>query len=65
MVPATQSQASVETQLVSKICCFQLVELLYGRLPAATLSSLESAINTAYCRGSAKTGKEMTQAVTK
>ena len=58
-------QSSLESQLVSKICCFQFVEVLYTRLPPGALNNLESMINMAYCRGQAKTGKEMTQTVTK
>ena len=58
-------QSSLEPQLVSKLCCFQFMELLYTRLPSGALSSPESKINKAYCKGNPKTGKEMTQAVTK
>ena len=48
-----------------KLCCFQFIEVLYTQLTAGALSSPESKINKTYCKGNAKTGKEMTQAVTK
>ena len=41
------------------------MEVLYTRLPSGALSSPDSKINKAYCKGNAKTGKELTQAVTK
>ena len=48
-----------------KLCCFSFMEVLYTRLPSGALSSPDSKINRAYCKGNTKTGKEMTQAVTK
>ena len=54
-----------ESQLVSKLCCFELIEIMYSRLTKEDLNSSQSVINNAYCGGSVKTGKEMTQAVTK
>ncbi|XP_022110985.1 DNA-dependent protein kinase catalytic subunit-like isoform X2 [Acanthaster planci] len=53
-----------QNQLVSKTCCFQLVELMYSRLVKEDLFSMDSAINKAYTND-VKTGKEMTQALTK
>ena len=57
----------LETQLVSKMCAFALVGLLYQRLPAVAVSSPDSSINKIFCKtaGAVKTGKELTQAVTK
>lgn len=48
-----------------KLCCFNFMEVVYTRLPSGALSSPDSMINKAYYRGTVKTGKEMTQAVTK
>ena len=59
------SNAVLETQLISKMCAFALVGLLYQRLPAVALSSPDSSINKTYCKTGVKTGKELTQAVTK
>lgn len=50
---------------MTKICCFQFIEVLYSRLPSGALSSSESKINSVYCKGQPKTGKELTQAATK
>ena len=41
------------------------MEILYFCLPASTLSSIDSKINAQYCKGEPKTGKELTQSVTK
>ena len=60
------SNTVLENQLISKMCAFALVGLLYQRLPAVALSSPESSINKTFCKTAAvKTGKELTQAVTK
>ncbi|PIK41530.1 putative DNA-dependent protein kinase catalytic subunit [Apostichopus japonicus] len=59
------SEAVFAHQLVSKICCFELIELLYTRLGKDQLNSTTSVINSAYCMGDCKTGKEMTQGITK
>ena len=59
------TDSALEGQLVRKLCCFQFIEVLYLRLSSSLLSSVESNVNTAYCQGSPKTGKELTQAVTK
>ncbi|XP_065898419.1 DNA-dependent protein kinase catalytic subunit-like isoform X2 [Dysidea avara] len=59
------STTALETQLVSKLCSFALVGLLYRRLPATAVSSPESMINKTFCKGAVKTGKELTQAATK
>ena len=48
-----------------KLCSFNFMEVLYTRLSSGALSSPDSKINRAYCKGIVKTGKEMTQAVTK
>ena len=53
-----------ESQLVSKLCCFELLAVLYGRLEKTDLNSVESRITKAYC-SEVKTGKELTMAITK
>ncbi|XP_072042849.1 DNA-dependent protein kinase catalytic subunit-like [Amphiura filiformis] len=58
-------EMAFESQLVSKMCCFQLLEIMYSRLTKEDLNSPQSDINKAYCDGSVKDGKEMTRAVTK
>lgn len=56
----------LETQLISKMCAFALVGLLYQRLPVVAVSSPDSSINKTFCKTTGvKTGKELTQAVTK
>ncbi|XP_064600499.1 DNA-dependent protein kinase catalytic subunit-like [Liolophura sinensis] len=54
-----------ESQLINKLCCFQLLELLYSRLSREEVNSKTSSINNKYCKGKVDSGKEMTQAVTK
>ena len=68
VVPCQQaaSNAVLEAQLVSKMGAFALVGLLYQRLPAVALSSPDSSINKTFCKSAGvKTGKELTQAMTK
>ncbi|XP_064405997.1 DNA-dependent protein kinase catalytic subunit-like isoform X2 [Halichondria panicea] len=65
VVEATLSRSDTESYLTTKLCCFQLLEVLYSRLPGGALTSPGGSINNAYCKGSAKSGKELTQAITK
>ncbi|KAL8588517.1 hypothetical protein ACOMHN_043866 [Nucella lapillus] len=58
-------QSVVESQLTSKICCFQLLEVMYSRLSREEVNSPSSIINRKVCFGSPETGKEMTQKITK
>ena len=58
------SESVFESQLVSKLCCFELLAVLYARLEKTDLNSMESRINKAYCT-QVKTGKELTMAITK
>ncbi|CAB4005561.1 DNA-dependent kinase catalytic subunit-like [Paramuricea clavata] len=58
------SESVFESQLVSKLCCFELLAVLYGRLEKTDLNSVESRITKAYC-SEVKTGKELTMAITK
>lgn len=60
----TPPQTGMELQLVLKLCCFQLMEVLYSRISSTALSNPENSIIKAFCR-QPKTGKELTQAITK
>ncbi|XP_067044034.1 DNA-dependent protein kinase catalytic subunit-like isoform X2 [Acropora muricata] len=62
---AKTSDPSLESQVTSKLCCFELVEIMYSRLSKSELNTPESTINRAYVAGEVKTGKEMTMAITK
>ena len=62
---AVYTQNTLESQLVSKLCSFQFLEVLFSRLSLALVGSMDSRINQQYCKGDPKTGKELTQAVTK
>ncbi len=57
-------EAALETQIVSKMCCLQLVELMYSRLHQSELKGLDSRINSVYCGGKPVDGKELTKTVT-
>lgn len=55
----------METQVVTKLCCYQLVEVMFVRLSRDEVCSKNSLINNAYCNNKAESGKEMAQSVTK
>lgn len=59
------SDANFESQVISKSCCFELVEVLYSQFSKSELNTPESSINKAYVGGEVKTGKELTMAITK
>ncbi|KAK3728488.1 hypothetical protein QZH41_002349 [Actinostola sp. cb2023] len=60
------SDPMFENQIISKLCCFKLIEVLYTRLNKNDLNSPQSPINKAYCDAvQIKTGKELTMAITK
>ena len=59
------SEAAIETQLVSRMCCYELVEVMFVRLSRDDVCSKNSQINAAYCGHKAASGKEMAQTVTK
>ncbi|KAI6646753.1 DNA-dependent protein kinase catalytic subunit [Oopsacas minuta] len=63
--PCRQSDPHFQSQLISKLCAFEFIEKLYIRLPCNDLSSMDSKLNTLYCNGTPKNGKELTQAATK
>lgn len=54
-----------ENQLVSKICYFELIEVLYSRLSKDDLNSKDSALNREYRHGNVEKGNEMSTALTK
>ena len=58
-------QALLESQLTSKVGCFQLLEVMYSRLSREEVNSPQSLINRKVCFGNPDTGKEMTQKITK
>ena len=57
--------SEIEGQTTSKLGCFELLEVMYSRLSKEEVNSKNSKINDVYCKGSADSGKEMTQAITK
>lgn len=59
------SEAAFEVQLLKKIGCFKLMELLYSRLPKEEVYSKESRINQAYCRSDRTEGNELSKALIK
>ena len=56
-------QSSV-TQMVSKLCCLLLMEVMYSRLDQSELKGMDSRINSIYCDGNPKDGKELTKTIT-
>ena len=58
-------QSHLESQLMSKTCCFQLLEVLYSQLSKEELNTKDSIINQTYCGGQVQTGKELTMKITK
>ncbi|XP_033121520.1 DNA-dependent protein kinase catalytic subunit-like [Anneissia japonica] len=58
-------EATFEVQLVSKICSFQLVEIMYSRLTKEELRSPGSEINRAFCELADNKGDELTKAISK
>ncbi|XP_037550083.1 DNA-dependent protein kinase catalytic subunit [Nematolebias whitei] len=59
------SEAAFEVQLLKKIGCFKLMELLYARLPKEEVYSKESRINQVYCRSDRTEGNELSKALIK
>ncbi|KAM6971354.1 DNA-dependent protein kinase catalytic subunit isoform 1-T1 [Tautogolabrus adspersus] len=58
-------ESAFETQLLKKIGCFKLMELLYSRLPKEEVYSKESRINQAYCRCEKTEGNELSKMLIK
>lgn len=62
----TLQGSGLENQLTSKLCCFQLLELMYGRLTKEEVFGKSSVINKKFCEVKSvnvDTGKEMTQVI--
>ena len=65
-----QGDSAAVDALSSKICCFDIVQLLYARLDTKDLNTTSSTINDAYYDSvvagrAAKSGKELTQGLVK
>ncbi|KAK2178224.1 hypothetical protein NP493_553g02014 [Ridgeia piscesae] len=58
-------QPRSEMLQVSRLCSFQLMEMLYGRLSKNQVSSKESKVNEVFCQGHVEKGNELTTAITK
>ncbi len=50
---------------MSKLCCFEMLEIMYSRLHKDDVNSKNSKINSVYCGRAVDSGKEMTTTVTK
>lgn len=62
----TLQGSGLENQLTSKLCSFQLLELMYGRLSKEEVFGKSSMINRKFCEVKSvnmDTGKEMTQVI--
>lgn len=62
----TLQGSGLENQLTSKLCSFQLLELMYGRLSKEEVFGKSSVINKKFCEVKSvnvDTGKEMTQVI--
>ncbi|KAK3580733.1 hypothetical protein CHS0354_005741 [Potamilus streckersoni] len=64
-VKMSKTESVLEGQLTSRLCCFQLLEVLYTRLSKEELTGNDSAVNKAFCDGTVQTGKELTQYISK
>lgn len=61
-----QSVESVfESQIMMKIGCYKLLEVLYSRLPKEEVYSKNSAINQAFCGTGSAEGKELSKKLLK
>ncbi|XP_078611931.1 DNA-dependent protein kinase catalytic subunit-like isoform X2 [Branchiostoma floridae x Branchiostoma japonicum] len=64
--PQTKAgEASLCTQLTNKLCCYQLLETMYSRLPKEDVNTPPSRIVRAYKGQEVKVGNELTTAITK
>ncbi|TWW70550.1 DNA-dependent protein kinase catalytic subunit [Takifugu flavidus] len=57
--------AEFEVQILKKIGCYKLMELMYSRLPKEEVYSKESCINRAYCRTDTAEGNELSKSLIK
>ncbi|ELU11183.1 hypothetical protein CAPTEDRAFT_224273 [Capitella teleta] len=64
--PTKAPEHAFEAQLTSKIGCFELLEVMYSRLPNTDVNSKDSSINKSFCSPKIPdTGKEMNLTITK
>lgn len=59
------SEDKLERQLTEKLCCFQILQVMYFRLEKDEVNSKLSSINKAYCEGKELNGNELTKTITK
>ncbi|XP_068437827.1 DNA-dependent protein kinase catalytic subunit [Clinocottus analis] len=59
------NEMEFELQLMKKIGCYKLMELLYCQLPKEEVYSKESRINQAYCRSDKTEGNELSKTLIK
>ena len=57
-------ESAFEKQVVSKGCCFQLVEVMFLRLTKDALCAKTSKINSVFCQEKVESGKELAKALT-
>lgn len=57
--------AEFEVQILKKIGCYKLMELMYSRLPKEDVYSKESSINRAFCRTDTAEGNELSKTLIK
>ncbi|XP_062849596.1 DNA-dependent protein kinase catalytic subunit [Trichomycterus rosablanca] len=58
-------ESTFETQIIMKIGCCRLLELLYSRLPKEEVYSKDSAINQAFCGPAKGEGNELSKSLLK
>ena len=59
------SEAILEGQLVTRMCCFQLLEVLYSRCSKDEVVGTGSTIVRTFTGGKVETGKELTVFISK
>ena len=59
------SEAILEGQLVTRLCCFQLLEVLYSRCSKDEVVGTGSTIVRTFAGGKVETGKELTVFISK
>ena len=65
VLPLQGSDLALETQVVTKLCCYEMLEVMYSRLPKNDVSSKDSRITKIYCDGKVEKGTEMTAIIIK
>ncbi|XP_052761107.1 DNA-dependent protein kinase catalytic subunit-like isoform X2 [Mya arenaria] len=64
-VKLAKSGDMLEGQLVTRLCCFSLLEVIYSRLSKDEVVGMSSSINRMFAGGNPQTGKELTSFVSK